>query len=290
MPGALPARTDSKMKRTKIKRLYQTSATIDCVTDDHMAQLERLKNLHELHMLDATAVTDIGRESLQKLRRLEWVNLDTVSDGDAWLASLPSFKRLCGLQVSRAAVTSVGLEHLRKLRKLEYLALELMSIDDATAAVLAKLKHLRTLRLCSTRITDSGLKHLKSLKKLQTLYVMNSFVTEKGIARLQTALPNCQIEWTPFVVPTILKHQCWYKPPYVPHEGVPRYLNPKWPHYGEPRFVESLDGQPVAKTAGGSGRAQGAAPKRTGRGSRGNRISACNFKFMQPDWIHLLDL
>jgi hypothetical protein len=52
---------------------------------------------------------------------------------------------------------------------------------------------LQWLYLDDTGITDAGLKHLVGLTRLQELDLHGTHVTDEGIAKLQEALPNCQI-------------------------------------------------------------------------------------------------
>jgi len=47
--------------------------------------------------------------------------------------------------------------------------------------------------LRGTKVTDAGLVHLKELTNLHTLYLINTKVTDEGVKKLQTALPNCNI-------------------------------------------------------------------------------------------------
>jgi internalin A len=42
-------------------------------------------------------------------------------------------------------------------------------------------------------VTDAGLKDLKELKNLTTLYLINTKVTDAGVAELQKTLPKCKI-------------------------------------------------------------------------------------------------
>ena len=47
----------------------------------------------------------------------------------------------------------------------------------------------------STNITDAGLEHLKGLTNLEELDLRWTKVTDAGVAKLQQALPNCEIRW-----------------------------------------------------------------------------------------------
>jgi hypothetical protein len=44
-----------------------------------------------------------------------------------------------------------------------------------------------------TQITDAGLVHLKELTNLQDLNLIETPITDSGVAELQKALPNCLI-------------------------------------------------------------------------------------------------
>ena len=49
--------------------------------------------------------------------------------------------------------------------------------------------------LAGTKVTDAGLEHLKGLGQLQELRLAATDVTDKGVKKLQQALPKCQILW-----------------------------------------------------------------------------------------------
>jgi hypothetical protein len=54
---------------------------------------------------------------------------------------------------------------------------------------------LHYLNLYGTEVTDAGLEHLKGLKSLESVHLWQSKVTEPGVKKLQTALPNAKITW-----------------------------------------------------------------------------------------------
>ena len=66
-------------------------------------------------------------------------------------------------------------------------------VTDDGLVHLAGMTELRRLYLKNTRITDSGLEHLKGLTKLNQLDLRSTKVTDVGVKKLQTALPNCDI-------------------------------------------------------------------------------------------------
>lgn len=68
-------------------------------------------------------------------------------------------------------------------------------LTDASAEHLARLKNLRELFLQETGIADSGLEKFAPLQSLTSLTLQQTKVTAAGVAKLQQALPNCQIRW-----------------------------------------------------------------------------------------------
>ena len=69
-------------------------------------------------------------------------------------------------------------------------------VTDARLERLTHLKGLTTLRtlgLMNTRVTDAGLAHLKGLASLQSLNLTNTQVTDAGVNELKKALPDCRV-------------------------------------------------------------------------------------------------
>lgn len=69
-------------------------------------------------------------------------------------------------------------------------------LGDDVAEDLAKLDFVEELDLRSTEITDAAIPHLSSLKNLRLLMVSQTYLTQDGIRRLKTALPNCHVDAT----------------------------------------------------------------------------------------------
>ncbi len=91
-------------------------------------------------------------------------------------------------------ITDAGLMHLTGLTNLQDLTLSSTKITDAGLVHLKGLTKLETLNLNFCRqITDAGLVHIKGMTKLETLNLMQTQVTDAGVAELQQALPNCKI-------------------------------------------------------------------------------------------------
>jgi hypothetical protein len=111
-----------------------------------------------------------------------------------------------------------SLVELCELRRLRALAFVTSRVTDAEMRTVGSLTSLRVLHLASTEITDEGVKELTGLYALQQLYLNDSeritdasidsiarmsglkrlflpgtSITDEGVARLQKALPKCQI-------------------------------------------------------------------------------------------------
>jgi len=66
-------------------------------------------------------------------------------------------------------------------------------ITDADLPHLWSLDKCLHLELHNTQVTDQGLKHLEGLSNLKYVSLDNTQVTDEGVARLQAALPGCEI-------------------------------------------------------------------------------------------------
>ena len=106
------------------------------------------------------------------------------------LSELP---RLKDLRLNMRRLTDDGIQPLEMLTQIHRLDLWCSQITDEALPHLAGLRQLRTLDLYSTQVTDKGLEHLYGLKNLEEVKLRGTHVTPQGAARLQKALPNCQV-------------------------------------------------------------------------------------------------
>lgn len=107
------------------------------------------------------------------------------------LANLPEIQQL---ELMDGRVDATGLADLKSLPHLWTLNLWGTNLTDDDLAQVGSLHGLKWLKLGYTRITDKGLEHLKSLRNLRWLVLTGTHVTESGVRKLQTALPDCEIE------------------------------------------------------------------------------------------------
>jgi hypothetical protein len=101
----------------------------------------------------------------------------------------------CGVHVTMPRTTTdADLGDLCELGGLEHLRLSQTWITDTGLRTVADLRGLTGLDLSMTAVTDVGLRHLESLRNLEILCLARCpHITDEGIARLQKALPKCEI-------------------------------------------------------------------------------------------------
>jgi len=149
------------------------------ITDVGLELLTPLTNLREL-AIGGNKLTDVGLQSLRQLPGLIYLDLSGAerTDSGLWSVSLTepgldaiaTLKNLRHLRLNGTLVSSRGMERLAGLTKIEWLDLEgCQRIGDDVAPLLASFRTLRRVDLAGTQVTD------------------------KGIAALQRANPNCKI-------------------------------------------------------------------------------------------------
>ncbi len=107
------------------------------------------------------------------LPRIKRVETDAV--GPDWLRDLVGDERMSGFD-SVVLVYLVG-----------------APIDDAWLKKLGRFPKLYSLVLDGKQITDDGLTHLAEMSNLRILILMETGVSDKGVKKLQQALPDCII-------------------------------------------------------------------------------------------------
>jgi hypothetical protein len=104
------------------------------------------------------------------LPALEILFLSGTKVGDAGVESLKRYPRLKVLQLYETSVTNRGVE-----------------------AIAATHEQLGELSLVGCKVNDRCIEHLEPLKTLKLVALDRTGVTVAGVARLQIALPNCEI-------------------------------------------------------------------------------------------------
>ncbi len=116
-----------------------------------------------------------------------------TNSADAALAQLKDVTTLMELNLSGTKFSDASAANLKPLVNLTHLHLEHTPIKDADLSDVKDMKHLTYLNLFDTAVTDAGLDHLIGLTNLQNLHLWETKVTDAGVAKLQKALPKCNI-------------------------------------------------------------------------------------------------
>ncbi len=118
-----------------------------------------------------------------------------VNDGDiAYIRKLFRYlPDLESLTLEGSQISDRGLTCLAGLTGLKRLDLSSTKVSDLGLAHLQALPNLVDLDLANTQVTDAGLTNVATLANLEELDLCSSKVTEEGVAKLQRALPRCNI-------------------------------------------------------------------------------------------------
>lgn len=116
-----------------------------------------------------------------------------TNNADPALAQLKDVTTLMELNLSGTKFSDASAADLKPLVNLTHLHLEHTPITDAGLANVKDMTHLTYLNLFDTKITDAGLENLTGLTNLQNLHLWETKVTDDGVAKLQKALPKCNI-------------------------------------------------------------------------------------------------
>ena len=159
-----------------------TRLEADDLNIESLAGLEHATALSYLTLI-GNPISDVS--PLASLTKLEELDLNGTSIGDAGVASLSSLTNLTWLDLGGTSIGDAGVAELTSLTKLEELNLHSTSIGDAGVASLSSLTKLEELGLSNTSITDVS--PLLSLTNLQWLWLRR--VTTLSAASINTHIP-----------------------------------------------------------------------------------------------------
>ncbi len=165
-----PELTDRALEHLRFVPKLQMLSLSGRITDDGLAHLQHVPGLVKLNMHGCRKITDAGLFPVGSLKLLRHLDIGATKIGDAGLAHLSGLSNLEHLRLDYyTKITNMGLVHLADLKKLVFLS------------------------LLHTKIGDRGLVHLYGLSNLKELQLGKTKVTEKGIALMKAALPECSI-------------------------------------------------------------------------------------------------
>lgn len=159
-----------------------------------LGELRHLPNLEEV-VLGSAPATVGGIERLSLLPKLETIVFNH-SPSSLAMHGLGQCVELKSLVLSGGIDDPECLRFLPQLRKLRDLHVNGgSSVEVNGLTYIAKTPSLESLFLLSTEVTDEELQVLAVLTKLKGLDIRGSNITQAGIDRLKTAMPNCNIRW-----------------------------------------------------------------------------------------------
>ena len=161
------------------------------VGGDCLRQITSLTQLEGLN-LESARINDVDLIHLQRLTELHSLWLVNTPVGDAGLGYLEDMSTLRYLWLGGTEVTDSGMHRIAKLTHLQGLGLEKTKVTSEGLRRLANVP-LKELWLHETRIGDDDTPMLACFKTLQVLGIEDTSITESGVAKLQIALPNCDI-------------------------------------------------------------------------------------------------
>ena len=199
----------------------------ELITDAGLSTVKGWKHLTRLNVR-GTKVTDATLQHLAAVSSLESLDIGSAQITDVGLDLIASLLNLKELTIGGNKLTDNGLQPLRQLPGLTYLDLSgsqrtdsglwSVSLSEPGLDAIDTLKRMRWLRLNGTLVAARGLAQLKDLNMLERLDlegckrisddaapVLGSFhslhivdltgtsFTEKGIAALRQAKPDCRI-------------------------------------------------------------------------------------------------
>jgi len=199
----------------------------ELITDAGLSTVKGWKHLTRLNVR-GTKVTDTTLQHLSAVTKLESLDIGFAQITDVGLDLITSLPNLRELTIGGNKLTDNGLQPLRQLPGLTYLDLTgsqrtdsglwSVSLSEPGLDAIDTLRNMRWLRLNGTLISARGLERLKDLARLERLDlegckrigddaapVLASFrslhvvdltgtsFTEKGLAALRHAKPDCKI-------------------------------------------------------------------------------------------------
>lgn len=181
-------------KDQDVEKSVEIAATIEKEFGARTVSCGRLHKPADVYVdLRNVQITPAVMNRIGGFPQIGWLILPSGQVADAELGPVSNLTELQRLSLGGTRVSDAGLAHLKGLTKLEALALSKTGLTDAGLSYLKGLTQLRELRLDDTQVTDAGLSNFTGMTQLEELQLVGTRVTKAGVAKLQQALPNCEI-------------------------------------------------------------------------------------------------
>ncbi len=148
------------------------------ITDTGLIHICNAVSLNSI-TIPSAKITDAGFQDMWKMQKLNTLRLDAQDakiTGDGF-AAMTEAQALQSITIRSTAFTDVGMKYLSMMPRLQYIVIG--NRDEGP-----------------TQLTNNGLLMLTELEHLQSLTIgtKNSQITEEGIAKLKSAMPNVQFD------------------------------------------------------------------------------------------------
>jgi serine/threonine protein kinase len=138
-------------------------------------------------------VTFRGLSAIKSLAGLKELHLQNCRRNGGSLEPLTAFKELKILSLWRTDVRDEDLTYLRRLGNLQHLDVGETRVGDAGVRHLESLGGLNRLILKRSQITGAALDVVGRMRSLKHVDLTGTAVTGEAVARLKTALPECEV-------------------------------------------------------------------------------------------------
>ena len=174
----------------EVTRLNLSFAEIDDIGLRTIAHLP----LREL-WLQSTNITDASAATISKMETLSFLQLNSLSLSDQFLAELKGLPNLKILGLRGTLVTGDGMKHLSRHPKLSELDVYKTEVDDTGVDALTACQMLRFIGLSNTRITNDVLQKLSNVPRLSRVDLSgNRVLRQESIATFRKNHPTCRVE------------------------------------------------------------------------------------------------
>ena len=165
------------------------------ITDADLHRLAGVHDLVSLYLLGAST-SDGAINHLVELPRLAVLSLASTAVTDASMPTVAQLTTLHKLFLSNTSITDRGLQQLAagELDQLHVLDIGATKVTDRGIPHLLQFGAIQELSLSQLNLTDASVETLKQLKGLTFLEIRENKLTLNGIAAMQIALPDCQIQ------------------------------------------------------------------------------------------------
>ena len=142
--------------------------------------------------------------------QLSFISLDTLST-QIWEDAQAIKEQIISARFSGILLSGSEINNIAQWIRIRKLFLEGSLTEHSDITPLSKLKELRYLNILNDSLLDAQLNVLLELKSLEKIYVHGSKISEAGLKKLQSGLPDCRIEFAPASLPKLASDTLIYR-------------------------------------------------------------------------------